>query len=195
IPDIVKDDMTEQRRGYSWLDNGHFVQDRILLQILMNDADLNLCVKGSGGLIFNGAAMMKVMGEMAAINANLSILCHSLPGQPARASEFIEHKIRNSTRGRTFFRQHGADWLVTRRVKTEYKSHQEAFLPSKVPPELQQLLDLYLLCVRPVETDFARRLWGDEVALLYHEYLFVQYDMRMTEDQFSRNLSRISQEY
>ena len=116
-------------------------------------------MKGSGELIFNGAAMMKVMGEMAAINANLSILCHELPGQPACASEFIEHKIRNSTRGRTFFRQHGADWLVTRRVKTEYKSHQEAFLPSKVPPELQQLLDLYLLCVRPVETDFARQLW------------------------------------
>src|SRR5436190_14572256 len=25
IPDIVKDDMTEGRRGYSWLDNGTFV--------------------------------------------------------------------------------------------------------------------------------------------------------------------------
>src|SRR5204863_8311595 len=36
IPDIVQDDMTEQRRGYSWLDNGYFVQDRILLQILMH---------------------------------------------------------------------------------------------------------------------------------------------------------------
>ena len=195
IPDIVEDDMTERRRGYSWLDNGTFVQDRALMKILMDDEDLHLCVKGPGGLIFNGSAMMKVMGKMAAINTNLSILCHELPGQPARASEFIEHKIRNSVRGRTFFRQHGADWLITRRVKSEYKSHHEAFLPSKIPPELQQLLDLYLLCVCPVETDFARRLWGDEVAILYHEYLFVQYDIRMTEDQFSRNLARISREY
>lgn len=147
IPDIVQDDMTEQRRGYSWLDNGTFVQDRVLMQILMNDADLNICIKSPGGLIFNRAAMMKVMGQMAKININLSILCHELPGQPARASEFVEHKIRNSIRGRTFFRHHGADWLVTRRLKTEYKNHRESFLPSKIPPELQELLDFYLLCV------------------------------------------------
>ena len=85
--------MTEQRRGYSWLDNGNFVQDRVLMQILMNDAQLNLCIKGGERLIFNTPAMLKLMAKMATINKNLSVLCHELPGQPSRASEFVEHKI------------------------------------------------------------------------------------------------------
>jgi hypothetical protein len=49
--------------------------------------------------------------------------------------------------------------------------------------------------VRPVETDFARILWGDTVTAHYHEYLFVQFESRLTDTQFSRDLGRLSQEY
>jgi hypothetical protein len=188
IPLIVTDDMTERRRGYSWLDNGEFVKPHALMEILINDQTLGLCTKVHNGLIFRTKPMMDVMNQAKEIINGLAILCSTLPGQSARATEFVEHKIRNSTRPRTFFRNHNADWLVTRRLKTENLTHKEAFIPSKVPPELQEILDFYLLVVRPVEIDFARRLWGEEYALLYHEYLFVSHRNRFTRDTFANLL-------
>jgi Superfamily II DNA helicase len=186
--------MNQQRRGYSWLDNGSFVKERVLLQILLNDKETELCTKGIGGLIFNTGKMMNILESTSKINMALAILCHCLPGQPSRISEFVEHKIRNSTRPRTFFRLHGSDWLVTRRVKYENLIRLDVFIPSKLPPELQALLDFYLLVVRPLEIDLARQLWGMDVAVLYHEYLWLQYEKRMSENQFSRCFGLVSQE-
>jgi hypothetical protein len=195
IPAIVADDMTERRRGYSWLDNGQFVKPHALMEILIKDEALGICTKGLDGLIFKTGPMRNLMDQASQIIEGLSILCSTLPGQTARAAEFVEHKIRNSTRPRTFFRNDGADWLVTRRLKTENLTHKEAFVPSKLPPELQELLDSYLLTVRPMEEDFARRLWGPEVALLYHEYLFVSHRERFTADKFSTLLEDFGQRF
>jgi hypothetical protein len=147
VPAIVADDMVERCRGYSWLDNGTFVKDRALMQVLMNHPTADICTKGRSGLIFNTGSMLRFMEKAAKVNKALSVLCHCLPGQPSRGTEFVEHKIRNSMRPRTFFRIHGAEWLVTRRVKCESIIRHEVFLPSKIPPELQKLLEQYLLVV------------------------------------------------
>ena len=139
--------------------------------------------------------MMEVMNQASKIIDSLAILCATLPGQVARGAEFVEHKIRNSTRPRTFFRNHDATWLVTRRLKTENLMRRESFIPSKLPPELQEILDFYLLVVRPVEIDFARRLWGNERALFYHEYLFVSHGQRFTSEKFSKLLASFGQRF
>lgn len=195
IPDNVQDDMTECKRGYSWLDNGHFIKNRAVMQILMADQDICLCQRGRDGLIFNMAAMHVLMEQAANINDNLSILCHALPGQPSRGSEFVECKIRNSTRPRNLFRNHGSLWFVTRRVKYESLIRKEVFIPIKIPPELQELLEIYLLGIRPVEIDLARQLYGTEVATLYHEYLYVQHGQKIDESRFSQTLHMISRDY
>lgn len=95
------------------------------------------------------------MEKFAKINDNLAVLLHCLPGQPSQASELMDTKIRNSTRPRTCFRKHGELWFVTRRVKYENQIRKEVFIPTKVPPLLQQLLEYYLLLIRPVEVDLA----------------------------------------
>jgi len=195
IPAIVADNMSNNTRGYSWLDNGHFIKDRCVMQILLTDTNLNLCQKGRGRLIFNTGAMHNIMAKAAEINSNLAILCHALPGQPPRGAEFVECKIRNSTRPRNFFRIHGSLWFVTRRLKVENLSRREVFIPIKVPPELQELLEIYCLGIRPVEVDFARKLYGEDVATLYHEYLYVQYGQRLEGSRFSQTLHGVSKEY
>jgi DEAD/DEAH box helicase len=195
IPDEVPDDMTNSQRGYSWLDNGKFIKDRALLQILMEDCSLQLCSRSHTGLIFRPQAMISIMDSCAAINRNLLVLLHALPGQPSRGSEFVEHKIRNSTRSRTLFRIHNALWLVTRRLKTENLTRREVFIPIKIPPELQTLLEFYLLAIRPVEIDLARKLYGDDQALLFHEFLFVQHGKKIPEESFSHVLQIISNDY
>jgi DEAD/DEAH box helicase len=195
IPDIIPDDMTERTRGYGWLNNGKFVKDRALIQILMNDSSIDLCTKGKNGLIFKPGSMLRIMEKTTKINGHIAVLCHTLPGQPSRISELMDSKIRNSTRPRTFFRNHGADWLVTRRVKYENQIRREVFIPSKLPPELQELVDFYLLVIRQLEVDLARKLWGEEVAVLYHEYFFMHFGKRMTESQFSSTLQSVSETY
>jgi hypothetical protein len=187
IPDIVADDMTVSDRGYSWLDNGQFVRPRALLEILINQLGDELCVSTPGGLVFNPATMLRFMGKAGLLQDDLAVLCDCLPGQSSRATEFIESKIRNSNRPRNFFKHHGSDWLIIRRLKTENLVRKEVFIPKKIPPELQELLDFYLLVIRTVEIDFAYKLWGIEAAALYHEFLFVQSGKRTTAGQHSQN--------
>jgi hypothetical protein len=195
IPDNVPDDMSENKRGYSWLDNGTFVKNRALLDILMHIPGLKVAQVTQGGLVFNTSYMQYFMGKASDIQDNLSVLCDATPGQTARATEFIETKIRNSNRPRNFFRRHGADWFIIRRVKSESMMRKEVFIPKKVPPELQELLDFYLLVIRPVEIDFAYHLWGIDTATLYHEFLFVTSEQRTTAAQYSRTLATLSEKY
>jgi Superfamily II DNA helicase len=195
IPDNVPDDMSENKRGYSWLDNGTFVKNRALLDILMHIPGLKVAQATQGGLVFNTSYMQYFMSKASDIQDNLSVLCDATPGQTARATEFIETKIRNSNRPRNFFRRHGADWIIIRRVKSESMMRKEVFIPKKVPPELQELLDFYLLVIRPIEIDFAYHLWGIDTATLYHEFLFVRSEKRTTAAQYGRTLATLSEKY
>ena len=193
--DDIPDDMTESLRGYSWLNNGVFTKPYALMEVMMKDEKVEICKKGREGLEWNHPAVSKLMLKLSALQFPLAILLNALPGQPARISELMDSKIRNSTRGRTLFRAHNNDWLITRRVKHENQIRREVFIPKKVPPELQQLLDYYLLIVRPLEIDLARLLWGEKTAVLYHEYMFVYMGKRMEEEQFSQALKHFSKKY
>ncbi|EPQ50109.1 hypothetical protein GLOTRDRAFT_24787, partial [Gloeophyllum trabeum ATCC 11539] len=105
IPDHVPDDMTNIERDYSWLNNGVFTEPGILWKILTEDKTLRLCpVDPSGSLMWNPGAMNEVMEACGRINKSLAVLCHVLAGQPARATEFVDLKIRNSTSPRGLFR-------------------------------------------------------------------------------------------
>jgi len=195
IPDIVPDDMSERTRGYSWLNNGHFVANRALINVLIHHPDSDLVKLTTSGLIWSPGAMLQFMGKADGIQDKLSVLVDTAPGQTARSTEFIESKIRNSNRPRNFYRQHGSDWIIIRRIKTENMVQKEVFIPKKVPPELQTVMDFYLLVIRPVEVDFAYKLWGIEAATNYHEFFFVQSGKRTTGTQYSRNLLKISKQY
>jgi superfamily II DNA helicase RecQ len=65
----------------------------------------------------------------------------------------------------------------------------------KLPPELYQLYKVYLLVIRPVEINFARRLWGKDAALLYHEYMYVMNGVRLLETQFYLQFRRWTELY
>jgi hypothetical protein len=195
LSEDIPDDMTESLRGYSWLNNGVFTRPHALMEVMMKDPQTEICKKGREGLEWNHPAMHKLMLKLSGLQFPLAILLNALPGQPARISELMDSKIRNSTRGRTLFRAHNNDWLMTRRVKHENQIRRETFIPKKVPPELQEILDYYLLIIRPLEIDLARQLWGDKAAVLYHEYMFVYMGKRMEEEQFSQALKKFSRKY
>lgn len=167
-----------------------------MIKILFGDAALNLVqVDRNHELVFNTAAMHKIMEHTAEINRQLALFTFTSPGQDPRSSEFADHKIQNSTRPRTIFRSNGDIWLVTRRVKTENMIRRDVFIPIKAHPRLARIIEVYLLIIRPMERDFARILWGEEVGQLYDEYLWVRMGKRVGEDQFSSDLKDFTESH
>ena len=194
IPDNIPDDWAVTTRKYSWLNNGEFVKEnRPLLKILLADKDLNLGhLDRNGRILFNTGAMLQVMQQISDINKKLSVLSFATPGQPVRASEFVDMKIKNSTRPRGFFRNNKESWFVTRRVKYENLIQRESFFPIKINLPLANLLDIFLLIIREVEKEFAWILWGEKAFHLYDEYLWVDMGHVTNEAQFSITLERIT---
>ena len=187
--------MMERRRDYSWLDNGQFVKDRIVLQILMANKELGLCCKARNEVRFNVITMHSIMDKAAQINQNLSVLCYALPRQPPHSFKFLECKIKNSTHSKNMFKIHGVLFLITKWVKYEELTQRKVFIPIKVPPELQELLEIYLLSICPMEIDIVQQLYGADSALLFHEYLYVEHGQRIYENSFSHTLHSISSVY
>jgi len=93
-------------------------------------------------------------------------------GQNTRIAEYVEHKLKNSTRPRTCFYDDFTKsiWLVTRRLKNKV----ETFIPLKCPPIVTKLLIKYCTIVWPVEEHIASHVRGKEAQKLYQEYLWVQ---------------------
>lgn len=197
IPDIVPDDWANLDRGYSWLNNGAFVADkRALIGQYLHDPELNVAaIDRQGQLQFNTSAMRRIMAAADASTKTISILAGTSNGQGARIKEFVEHKISNGSRGRTIFRDNKDLWAVIRRAKFETKIRREVFLPSKINPRLQEALEIYLLIIRPLQIDFARKLWGPQVARMYEEYLFVIGQNLLTSDAYGSNLQEFTEKH
>jgi hypothetical protein len=186
IPRDFVDDMSDNTYGCSWVDSVKSVDPDALMKHLMSNATGDVpCKLGvDNTLIWDAAWQMTWMRKAGELNQLMANLHHTVPGQPSRIAELCDFRIRNGLRSRNIFCNHGDIWLITRRVKSETLVQHEEFIPVKLPPELCQLFTIYLLIIRPVEINFARRLWGQDVATLYHEYLYVMNGARLLEEKF-----------
>jgi hypothetical protein len=174
VPKKVPDDWSNTQRSYGWTGNADFVPDSLaLLQRMLDDESLDLArIDADGNIQLKSAAMWTVLDRCAEINKDLSLICFFANGQNTRIAEFVEHKLRNSTRPRTCFFDDLSNsiWLVTRRLKNKV----ESFVPLKCPPIVSELLIKYCTIVRPVEEHIAFHARGTEARKLYREYLWVQ---------------------
>ena len=197
IPHNLADDMANTTRGYSWLDNGTFTQKPYpMLEGYMNDLNQRLCWKGQDGkLHFNAAASSTLMKKTAVINRGLSILNNVVNSLPARSTEFVDHKIRNSWRRRSCYRDQDKLRWVNQYSKKSNGRKMDTFLPVLVADGLQDLQETYLIVIRPVEELIARELWGEEARVLYHEYMYVEMGQRVDPDMFSRHLRSYLDKY
>ena len=185
LPNDFVDNMSDTSYGYSWL-NSVKQDPAALMKHLMSNAQGDVpCKMGKDDtLIWDAAWQLSWMRKAGELNQLMANLHHTVAGQPSRIAELCDFRLRNGLRGRNVFYNHGDIWLITRRVKSETLVQHQEFIPVKLPPELCQLYKIYLLIIRPVEIDFARRLWGQEIATLYHDYLYVINGVRLLEDRF-----------
>lgn len=197
IPPTISDDWVDETRGYSWLKNSDCgVPEHVLLQHLMADTSLNLVtIDRDGRLLHNIAAYHRILAQISEITWLLAFLCYMVPGQVTRAMEFVDHKISNSTRPRTIFRNGTDFWLVIRRAKYENNIGKAVFIPSLVPPQLQRELERYLLLIRPLERVLSATVYGLSSIHIYDEYLWVTFGQRITGDIFCKEFPHAMLKY
>jgi hypothetical protein len=190
IPETLADDMSNTTRGYSWLDNATFTEKQYpILEGYLNDPSQRLCWKGlDGKLHFHAAGGSNFMKKTAFVNRGISVLNDIANALPARSTEFVDHKIRNSWRRRACYRDQGRLRWVNQYSKKTNGQKMDTFLPILVADELQALQEKYFILVRPVEELIALELWGQESRVLYHEYMYVEMGQRVNEEMFSRHL-------
>ena len=197
IPHNLVDDMSNTTRDYSWLDNATFTDKQYpMLEGYMNNPDQRLCWKDRDGkLHFHAASSSVLMKKTAVINRGISVLNDVVNSLPARATEFVDHKIRNSWRRRASYRDQGKLRWVNQYSKKTNGRKMDTFLPILAADELQTLQEKYLILVRPVEELIALALWGQEARVLYHEYMYVEMGCRVDADMFSRHLQTYLDKY
>ncbi|KAF9491189.1 hypothetical protein BDN71DRAFT_1364503, partial [Pleurotus eryngii] len=123
IPNDINDDWTTTDRGSSWLDSieSMVTKPNQLMAAILNTPDRHLLRPDSvGGAVWNQAAVLQILELIRDINHSLALYSFITAGPDPRGAEFVEHKIRNSSRPRTVFRSINDLWLVTRRTKAEH---------------------------------------------------------------------------
>jgi DEAD/DEAH box helicase len=152
-------------------------------------------VNKEGEFKFNIAEVWDFLNKCDAVNQKLALLSFFTAGQTPRVSEFVEHKFSNSTRPRTIFRDHHSIWLATRRVKTESHLEKETFIPMKCHPELTNLLDRYLLIVRPVEAELVRVVRTPQHYHTFTEYMWTKNCEPISPEAMRKNILEFTTKY
>jgi hypothetical protein len=195
IPADLPDDQTCDTRGYSWLDKGPFTTEpKPLMKLLLEDLANPVAIKRGDTLQWIPGAMLLFMQDASAITEQLAVLNHIINAPALRGVEFLDCKIRNSTLPRNYYIDHGQDIFITMWTKTDGPRDVTSYIPVFPPPPLQELNRQFLILVRPVEVEFAEKLWGKESAVLYREYFYTVLGSSLYP-KFSTILSRKLADY
>lgn len=188
VPAVIADDWTNETRGYSWTGNdpnGFGLQSKKpLLCRMLCDHKLKLARNIKGRLQLNKLAIAAVLRRCDEICKKLFLLVFFTTGQPPRITEIADYKYANSTRARNMFHHDGAIWFVNRRLKPESLLRKESAIPSKASKQITNLLEKYLLLVRPLEKELSYHLLEGvdqtKACQLYSEYMWMQSGTMMT---------------
>ena len=197
IPEDLTEDFTDKRIGASWVDPTKFTEGvklPLLKTLLEHPTHPIGSLDAFGTLqwfIGNLIHFQRIFNEL---NALLSVLCFIVPAPSPRGTEFMDTRICNTQISRNVFKNFGT-WIFHQVVKTTTILDRLAWVPILCPPELGNLLDRYILLVRPVEAIVTHLLQGPQSHALYKEFLWVQRGSRVTSSEFSDLLKKITRDY
>ena len=163
LPKFFKDDLPEDRRGYSFMSHGPFTKDpNTLLSHLITHSKWKVAsIDGAGGLCWNIPALHDILDHCANLNKLLAVLCFLLPSLPSRVTEFVDHKLTNADRPRNLHCIQEDMFLLKRYTKTTNLTGKDKCIPMFFPTALKELMLEYLAgSVRVVEELLAHEVHG-----------------------------------
>ena len=201
IPTNVSKDLTEdfsdRSIGLSWMHPTNFTGGAplpLLKHLLEIAENCPAEVDSFGILHWNPANVAYYRRLFDQINLELSILCFILPAPSPRGTEFMDTRIRNDQISRNVYKSFGT-WFIYRVVKMTNIMGSLAWIPTLLPSVLSELLDRYLLLIRPVEIIFTEILSGPASRALYEQFLWVQDGKRIDSPRFSQQLADMTEQY
>ncbi|KJA17084.1 hypothetical protein HYPSUDRAFT_146917, partial [Hypholoma sublateritium FD-334 SS-4] len=185
-PGQIEDDWSNETRGYSWVNQGNFVDDKLqLLKAMLLDPSSKLAIIENEDFQFNATQVWKFLHACDVLTEKLALFTLFTAGASPRMTEFVEHKYANSTRGRNLFMDEDQQlWIVNRRTKVETQTKRETFLPKKCHPLLTTFLIKYFTLIRPTECALVDYIKGPQAAIIYSEYMWVKGGTHLSETYF-----------
>lgn len=168
LPKNFKDDLSNDRHGYSFLSHGPFSTDpKGLLCHLFHDRNL-ASTDGVGRLSWNVPALRQFFGACDELNDLLAVLTYILPSPSTRITEFVDHKLRNASRNRGLHMLMGDMFLLARYHKMTNATGLDICVPAFYPEPLQELtLEIFAGGLRECETFLAPVLFERDSAEVY----------------------------
>ena len=94
-------------------------------------------------ITYNLIAVTKLLHDCKEINRIITFLVHTTGGQPPRGTETVENRIRNGTRPRNIFLQHGKVHIALQYSKTSSTSGKDSTAIHRLPDRVGDLLLRY----------------------------------------------------
>jgi len=196
IPENHVDDLSSLARGVSWMDKCYTEpREQGLMYTMLQGGHWNLCVEGVGSrrLDWNMVACHQFMDQAAEIVDLIITLVHIGAGPPVRGEEIVRDRITNGNQIRTIYLCFGQMLAIRRRSKDTNSRGVDAFNVCYFPQCLTDVICYYLLVIRPLERLVVWELYRDrERCLDYDLHLYVKHGKRMTSDQFSDTLRKLT---
>ena len=193
----VEDDWSDETRGYSWVHQGQFVNNKLqLLKTMLLDPSSKLAIIENEEFQFHASEVWKFLHACDALNEKLALFTLFTAGAAPRITEFVEHKYANSTRGRNLFMDGDQQlWIVNRRTKVETQVKRETFIPKKCHPLLTTFLIKYFTLIRPTECALVDYIKGPQAAIIYSEYMWVKGGGHLSETYFYSLMDNFLEKY
>ncbi|KAH9921002.1 uncharacterized protein B0H18DRAFT_880510, partial [Fomitopsis serialis] len=196
VPSDLCENLTDNRVGHSWLSTGSFTDSsQPLLKVLFEHPSYSLAdVDDSGTFRWHYGGLSALRKDLADLSEELAVLCFMTPAPPPRGTEFVDTRLSNSQIPRNIYKNYGT-WFIHQRTKTSALTESLSWTPTLCPEPVAELLDWYLLVVRPVERTISYVLEGEESWAAHNEFVWMAHGEQLNSEQFSNILERITDTY
>lgn len=197
VPKNHVDDLASTVRGESWLAGCHTTPpDHALMESMARKDLWSMSCAVDGKLLWNEIACLDFMRKAAEIVDLIITLVHLGAGPPLRGEELVLDQIENGVRPRSIYLIFGQMLAIRRRSKDTHARGVDSFNPCYFPKKLTDAICYYLVVIRPLEKLVAEKLYPKRKdPLVYNLFLYVKEGKRMTSEDFSSVLSRLTSKY
>ena len=209
----VVDDLGNMRRGYSFLDEPPFRNERHTFFLALVERRRLGTVMADGTWAWDHVAVREFLDSADRLWGHVIHALYVGAHLSTRVTQFLQHQIRNADRPRNLFFQGEEGFFFTRYSKTMHLKGRDSCIPAFLSEPLRELLLVLLGSgFREAQAILAGVVYGAEARWLYRTYVFctviptswlslsylsylcVAYGKRTTPEEFCRDFPKRNHE-
>ncbi|KAG2121482.1 hypothetical protein DEU56DRAFT_927410 [Suillus clintonianus] len=196
MPDHVKDDLTNTRRGYSFMSEEPFYEKRHSLFFFLVQSHNLAMVDNEGRIAWNIPGIKEFLRRSLRVWEPLYHLLFIVTHISCRGTQFVDHQITNADRHRNLFMGGKEMFVLTAYSKKTGITDRDSCTPGFVPKDIAfWVLEMLGGGLRTAEAILAGVAYGKESEHLYRTYLCVAEGQRITAAKFSDSIQHWNLEY